>query len=222
MKSMLVLNYTLKLRNISWMFFSDVFFRDQSCSANTLEQVSKQFEISLAGWLCKDLRCYSLIVLVEAARNNFVVLGETWHQITKASEIISCAKPDLQIWASSTWLSLLKNWAFRLRSGERFWSWTPSSLHLQCVGSHHRTILKNTCWIPFRWFQETVKCAPTSNGHSVHTIILDLVLRSSVRVVLFLQICPYWPSVPTNVNISYIAFASLVVSSVVSLCVRCT
>lgn len=97
MKSMLMLNYTVKLRNISWMFFSDFYFRDQSCSANTLEQVSKQFEISLTGWLCKDLWCYQWILLVEAPRNNFVVLGEVWYQITKASEIISCAEPDVQI-----------------------------------------------------------------------------------------------------------------------------
>lgn len=152
---MLMLNYILKLRNIPWMFFSDFFFRDQSCSANTLEQVSKQFGISLTGWLCKDLWCYQWIFLIEAPRSNFVVLGETWHQITKTSEIISWAKSDVQFLASSTWMSVFKNWAFWLRTGERFWSWSPSSLHLQCIGSHHRTVLEKTHWIPSRWFQET-------------------------------------------------------------------
>lgn len=166
--------------------------------------------------------CYQWILLVEAPRNNFVILGETWHQITKASEMIRCAEPDVQILASSTWLSFFKKWAFWLGSGERFWSWTLSSLHFQCIGSHHRTVLENTCWIPFGWFQETVECAPISNECSVQRIILDLVLRSLVPVVLFLQICPYWPSMLTNINISYIAFACRVVYSIGSLCVRRT
>lgn len=178
-------------------------FRDQSCSANTLEQVNKQFEISLTGLFCKDLWCYQLISLVEPQRNNFVVWGEIRHQIIKASEIISCADPDVCILAGSTWPSLFKNCTFWLQSGMCFWSWTPSCLQLQCIGSHHRTVLENMSWIPFRWFQKTVGCTPSSNAHSIHRVILNLVLRSSMPVVLFYKSaltgpqCSLMPTHPT-------------------------